>query len=263
MDSVTPSNDVFDSLKCVVCFEISRDAVECLTCGNIFCRMCVYNIKCPLCRSHSAYKDSYFARKIIECMPIKCEFCSETTTKGKVQEHLDKCQGRNYKCKNVKCSFEGKREAFLKHIEESHQSEILNDFDANPSNLINNRVYNLFNARINAVGKPAVRGYSGKFYCGEKSDITCGSCDGNCGPSNGCQCTDCMKIDREFYNLPGGFMLNHQGNLCQLIQNKFYCGTREGNRNCCPDNGSCTPCDKVSNSQLIIQKIKAQLEKKC
>ena len=29
-------------------------------------------------------------------------------------------------------------------------------------------------------------GENGKYYCGKRSDIECPSCDGFCGPTNGC-----------------------------------------------------------------------------
>ena len=260
-ENKTPTSDIFDSLKCVVCFDISKDAVECLSCGNVFCKMCVFNIKCPLCRTHSAYKDSYFARKIIDCMPIKCHECGDSTTNGKLEDHLDQCPGRIFNCKK-NCGFEAKRDDFAKHVLECHMKEVINEFDKKYMKKTTN-VYNLFNQKVNAMGKTAIRGTTGKFYCGEKSDVNCGTCDGNCGPTNGCQCTDCMKLDKEFYGLPAGYTLNHEGLICQLVEMKFYCGVREMNRVCSPEAGACNACERITNCGLVKTMIKLQMVMKC
>ena len=77
----------------------------------------------------------------------------------------------------------------------------------------------------NAKGFKARRGQNNKFYCGRPSTVNCGECDGNCGPTNGCQCLDCLKLDRQFYNLSKTQCLNHNGIICEFSNNnEFYCG---------------------------------------
>ncbi|XP_044756400.1 E3 ubiquitin-protein ligase HERC2 [Coccinella septempunctata] len=49
---------------------------------------------------------------------------------------------------------------------------------------------------VNCVGVVAKKGELGKFYCGQKV-LTCTCCDGICGPSNGCNCQSCQKLDAE------------------------------------------------------------------
>jgi hypothetical protein len=256
------SKDIHDYLKCVVCFEFSREAVECLQCGNIFCKFCVMDIKCPLCRNTSSYKDSNFARRIINSIPIKCEQCGEMSNKGNISTHVKICPDRKYLCKLSGCSFEGKKEEFHKHIisDENHLIESLNDFDKNHVDNKNNFL-GLLHSRTNALGKTSRRGSSGKFYCGEKSDIVCPTCDGMCGPNSGCQCSYCMKLDMEFYNLPAGFTLNHDGNICKFIENQFFCGNRMGNNFCTPDYGSCQPCSRISNLSVLVKCVKEIIEK--
>src|SRR5690606_31815952 len=98
-------------------------------------------------------------------------------------------------------------------------------------------------------------------YCGEKSDIRCTGCDGNCGPTNGCQCSNCMKLDIEFYKLPPGFTLNHEGNYCQLIDNKFYCGVRIGNQIYCTfEHQMCSACNRTTSQKIIRDYVRAGIE---
>jgi hypothetical protein len=252
--------DILENFRCVVCFELAQDSVECLLCGNIFCKMCVNNIKCPLCRNHSTYKDSTFARKIINNLPISCSGCKSMTTQGTLEKHLLECSERVFKCKAPNCDFSGKKEEFYEHISSSHLIEVLNDFDYNEASKKTNYL-TLFNGKVNGNGKSARRGGSGRFYCGEKSDIVCSGCDGNCGPNSGCQCTYCLKLDIEFNKLSPGFILNHSGVLCQLINDKFFCGIRLGNNVfCSPDHQPCNPCSRTGSVPKLVSYVTAMVE---
>jgi hypothetical protein len=45
---------------------------------------------------------------------------------------------------------------------------------------------------MNSNNRLARIGETGKYYCGGKVGKKCKCCDGNCGPTNGCNCTACM-----------------------------------------------------------------------
>ena len=47
---------------------------------------------------------------------------------------------------------------------------------------------------------PSSPGDTGHYYCGMKV-LTCVCCDGHCGPTNGCNCPPCQRLDREDANL--------------------------------------------------------------
>ncbi|KAK3100706.1 hypothetical protein FSP39_024049, partial [Pinctada imbricata] len=49
---------------------------------------------------------------------------------------------------------------------------------------------------INSAGALARKGETGKYYCGMRV-LSCGCCDGHCGPNNGCNCPPCQKLDKE------------------------------------------------------------------
>ena len=102
----------------------------------------------------------------------------------------------------------------------------------------------------NANGHIARLGSTGKYYCGMTLDgQRCGCCDGYCGPTNGCNCSACMKLDVGRRWLPPGWLVNRDGCPARKSQGIFYCGRRVlvGVVNCdgyCgPTNGpNCVAC---------------------
>jgi hypothetical protein len=50
-------------------------------------------------------------------------------------------------------------------------------------------------AAVNRDGAPVHRGQGGRYYCGRRGLYTCGQCDGQCGPTNGCNCPACAALD--------------------------------------------------------------------
>jgi hypothetical protein len=59
-------------------------------------------------------------------------------------------------------------------------------------------------------------GTTGKYYCQDSLGIKCECCDGNCGPTNGDNCIDCMELDIKMRNLPKGYLLNSEGSICKV-----------------------------------------------
>lgn len=47
----------------------------------------------------------------------------------------------------------------------------------------------------NDKGREAKLGENGKYFCGGILGTNCMCCNGYCGPSNGCNCSSCMKLD--------------------------------------------------------------------
>lgn len=67
-------------------------------------------------------------------------------------------------------------------------------------------------------------GSTGKYYCGRRV-LNCRCCDGHCGPTNGCNCPDCMQLDVSSSRLPPGHLVNREGRVSTLAFNgHFYCG---------------------------------------
>lgn len=95
-------------------------------------------------------------------------------------------------------------------------------------------------------------GSTGKYYCGKRLDgAKCGCCDGGCGPTNGCNCSPCMKVDVKARGLGKGFLVNRAGfpSKASPETGHYYCGrhvmknVRGCDGYCGPTNGpNCSPC---------------------
>lgn len=68
--------------------------------------------------------------------------------------------------------------------------------------------------RIAALKKEVQIGVTGKFYCGGKLETPCKCCDGTCGPTNGENCVECMRLDQQKRNLQKGHLVNSSGRPC-------------------------------------------------
>ena len=113
---------------------------------------------------------------------------------------------------------------------------------------------------FNKFGRYARLGTTGKFYCGGELDgFRCFCCNGQCGPSNGCNCSGCMLLDVQKRQLPRGWLVNFDGASARLSREeptKFYCGRlvlmhdKRSHGYCGPTNGEqCTACRKLNEQQ--------------
>ncbi|KAK9875129.1 hypothetical protein WA026_005922 [Henosepilachna vigintioctopunctata] len=76
----------------------------------------------------------------------------------------------------------------------SSQENLINNWN---DLVVDGELIGLFsNELFNSVGVLAKKGELGKYYCGQKV-LTCTCCDGICGPSAGCNCQACQKLDAE------------------------------------------------------------------
>ncbi|CAF2482058.1 unnamed protein product [Rotaria sp. Silwood2] len=113
---------------------------------------------------------------------------------------------------------------------------------------------------LNSQGRYARLGSTGKFYCGGALDgPQCNCCNGECGPTSGCNCSSCMLLDVQKRVLPRGWLVNRDGASARCSrQNRktFYCGRRvmpDDSRSdgyCGPTNGpQCTACQKLNQQR--------------
>ena len=121
-----------ENLECPVCLDQAIDAVECTQCAAIFCEACTKALKkCPLCRVAGSFKESAFARKLINNLPKKCDFCDFTCPQVELKYHYPKCTERVMKC-NV-CVFQGKKDDFFRHIANGHTEDLFKNFTTQPN----------------------------------------------------------------------------------------------------------------------------------
>jgi hypothetical protein len=241
-------NEILESLKCPICIDYANEPIECQLCNNIFCTLCLYKEdklmykSCPMCRKEPNFKESQFAKRLLNNIPIDCpNKCEITVSRIDIKTHLLKCENRPYECKI--CKFTDKKEEFFLHIIKEHKNTIIseysiqalketqtNDMDdgirkvsTNP--LVEPNQSSLLNLKnnINRKGNKVLIGTNSLFYCGKPSDIPCNCCDGNCGPDNGCLCKSCMEFNAQYYCLPKGHLFNSDGISCQPTLNGFYC----------------------------------------
>jgi hypothetical protein len=83
-------NTTQEFLTCLICLEISKNAMECDNCSNLMCEECVKGLKkreCPSCRQvNFNAKPSTLARRMIGAMPCECpNECGEKTTLGNLE----------------------------------------------------------------------------------------------------------------------------------------------------------------------------------
>lgn len=114
-----------DNLECPICLEIAENAVECIQCAQILCQKCTVELKrCPICRKESSFKDSAFARKLINNLPKTCDDCGMKTTIIEFKNHV--CPNRKIKCGF--CQFVGFRAELISHAAQIHSKEIMDNF---------------------------------------------------------------------------------------------------------------------------------------
>jgi hypothetical protein len=98
----------------------------------------------------------------------------------------------------ISVSFRGERylHGYLRHSFSSDELGTQNESDSNSSSKL---------LRMNSIGNVSLLSYDNsyghgstpKYYCGRyvgRYPSNCGSCDGFCGPSNGCQCDSCSQL---------------------------------------------------------------------
>lgn len=104
------------------------------------------------------------------------------------------------------------------------------------------------------------RGNQGRYYCGRRGLYNCASCDGQCGPNNGCACPACDQFNR-YRHIPAYehairmparapmFSLGlHNSDGIPVRRGeggRFFCG-RRGLYNCTSCDGQCGPNDGCS-----------------
>jgi len=141
----------------------------------------------------------------------------------------------------------------MMHVTERHSKEVIAYFSAQesrpqPNQPVLDRIGRKGNARIGATGK---------YYCGQRLNGSCGCCNGYCGPSDGCNCQSCMQLDVAARVLPKGYLVNKEGRTARAGSTSlWYCGAKvmSGVPGC---DGWCGPNDGISCA--ACQRLQAQL----
>lgn len=208
-----------NSLQCPICLDVCNEAVECSKCGNIFCDLCIKKSKSE-----------------------KCSVCRQES-----RFFISICIRRiinDYKIKYVP--------GYVQKFDNFNQS-LINSIDI--SSGFNHSIEKQINLSTNKVSR---LGKSGKYYCGQKLHGFCRCCNGFCGPTNGCNCSECMMLDIKNRSLPKGWLVNKEGFSARRSQiGFFYCGRKcmtgfaRCDGYCGPTNGpNCSSCKELDQQTI-------------
>jgi hypothetical protein len=260
-DETNKIENLIETLRCPVCFEVPYDPVVTECCNKIVCNSCMKQMKsmCPYCREVCNYSASLVIQRMLNNVDHECEYCKEKIKKGEIKSHNLKCEKYQQNCPSCKNKFD--QASLMNHLSEEHREELMRNLNFIADNF---KLKNFGKNEIkidttqNANFMMAKLGISGKYYCGTNlSGPRCVCCDGVCGGKfmNGCNCAACMELDLKARNLPKGhWLVNADGfNAKKSSKNGlFYCGRRvlTGNRSCGPDAGeNCESCNKLNEME--------------
>ena len=225
------------NFTCGICLELAEDAVETTCCHQLFCKKCTTDIdSCPICRKHLEVGPSHFVRRIIGQIKKPCLFCEDLFELGEMKSHQERCGKRPVQCLFDFCDFSGSKVEFLDHLVVIHDSDLVNKnfkmvstCTVDVGSKVNER--DLICRKDNNAGREARLGASGKYYCGRASDTRCGCCNGRCGPSDGCNCSSCFRLDLATRSMPSGYVVNKEGFASRAGdvwqgRVRFYCGRK-------------------------------------
>ena len=169
-------------------------------------------------------------RTLINQIELKCKLCSEKYILEQEQKHFKLQCSYFHKIKCNYCEAEFKKEEIVKHTRMAHEDkidEIIFELYNNPPPLHDpTLVINKKKTYLTQIGKAPKLGTTGKFYCGSKLEPPkCSCCNGYCGPTNGENCFECMKLDMMRFGLSKGYLVNSEGRVCWREGAGFACNT--------------------------------------
>ncbi|EWS74291.1 seven in absentia family protein (macronuclear) [Tetrahymena thermophila SB210] len=224
-----------EDIMCLVCQEVPINAHTSSCCGCVLCEDCtIQTLKCskicPHCRNQNPkFEKNMYLIKLINKFPVACKYeCGRISQISDIKNHYQNCPKRNYSCSV--CLYQGKKQDFFNHITSRHKDEIMSIFDnyiEQSSTLSNSqeKIDPLSDVK-NSNGDISHIGKTPKFYRGKNAGHKCNTCDGMCGPHDGCNCPPCMELDLKYRNLLGkNVLVNAEGKVAFLSNKSFQCGT--------------------------------------
>ncbi|KAL0217484.1 hypothetical protein RCL1_008065 [Eukaryota sp. TZLM3-RCL] len=114
---------------CIICLEIMTDPVETQCCHNLFCSSCITQQplqNCPCCRAPGpTIVPNVPVKRMIDDLPVSCNYCNKSGTRGEFGDHMRNCSGRPLNC-NI-CGHSVIMEQAISHLQ-SHMEEVLRVF---------------------------------------------------------------------------------------------------------------------------------------
>jgi hypothetical protein len=288
-------NEILESFNCPICLDVCNDPVESSCCKNLYCLDCSnsLNSECSFCRKRCRFERSILAKRLIDKLPLTCEYCKLKTCRGNLRSHYNSCEEFPISCPVDACDLDKiPKSKIMDHLIQRHKNEVIKrlpeilDVFNNSARVISSQAslsqsqslpllktgstpqsFNSLNAettisidaKTNSKGYVARIGETGKYYCGKDLDrVDCRCCNGSCGPTNGCNCSACMQLDLNSRILPKGWLVNREGFPSKKgSTGQFYCG-RCVMRNIPNCDGYCGPdngpnCDSCKKLDVLAK----------
>ena len=107
------SENLFEELKCPICYNLIWKPLECLECGKIFCEYCIneslkFKKFCPMCKMQGPFREAKSLKSFFGKVKINCanKGCKEKPNYFDYLTHLEKCDFRLYHCTNEDCQYQ-------------------------------------------------------------------------------------------------------------------------------------------------------------
>lgn len=129
-------DEALKGLKCPVCLEIAKRAIETDCCHTIACYECAVRCdSCPICRHWLYFKEALFVRRLINDLPESCMYCNYTGTIGTIATHDSKCPHKTIKCRVNGCTEVLQRKNYVEHFQFKHSDKLMNFFESFMENM--------------------------------------------------------------------------------------------------------------------------------
>lgn len=222
--------------ECMIWFANAKEPQSTNCCNKTFWKACIKRVptpECPNCRMlNFSYSLNSELEKIIQTLPVACEFCSKDIKQEELADHTRVCEERKITCKFCHTSIAIKD--LTSHVQSEHFEVLLHTFDDSVEDEENAKNFTAKEHHIkptvkNYMRRNAYLGSTGKYYWGGKLDKKCKCCKGVWGPFSGWNCKACMDLDVKARNLGPQYKVNNRGIIAcfNLDDGKFYCNWRE------------------------------------
>ena len=209
---------------------------------------------CPFCNNEwKLIENKVFEEILYSALKFRCKKCKSCfNSQEKFDIHITKC--KKYKCKI--CHQENEYEDYIRHLLLSHKDLVIENFNQkdNSNNNKNKGNPNNFKSVFplgqdyqkidykdgeyinywhlhNEIPKPNDEleipnnmnlADNNLYYCGKKTNLNCGCCDGICKKGN-CICVECMEFNKKVKFLSPYYLINKKARAARLDNGKFRC----------------------------------------
>jgi hypothetical protein len=117
--------NVDELFKCFNCEFMVDEPHESECCGKLYCHSCVVELaffQCKLCKKSIKFRQNVFAKNLLQKVELKCRhLCGGKFNHEEMKLHIYRCDSRIFRCTIEFCSFYGKKEEMVAHMNQNHE----------------------------------------------------------------------------------------------------------------------------------------------